>query len=41
VGILKKQGRLMTFGQWLKIGLPFTLLTTVASALFIWALWRS
>jgi Na+/H+ antiporter NhaD/arsenite permease-like protein len=41
VGILKKQGRLMTFGQWLKIGLPFTLLTTAASALFIWALWRS
>jgi Na+/H+ antiporter NhaD/arsenite permease-like protein len=41
VGILRKQGRLMNFGQWLKIGLPFTLLTTAASAAFIWAVWRS
>jgi Na+/H+ antiporter NhaD/arsenite permease-like protein len=40
VGILKKQGRLMSFGQWLKIGLPFTLITTAASAAFIWVVWR-
>jgi Na+/H+ antiporter NhaD/arsenite permease-like protein len=40
VGILKKEGISMNFGQWLKIGIPFTLLTTGASALFIWLVWR-
>jgi Na+/H+ antiporter NhaD/arsenite permease-like protein len=39
VGILRKQGVTMGFGQWLKIGLPFTVLTTAASALFIWLIW--
>jgi Na+/H+ antiporter NhaD/arsenite permease-like protein len=40
VGILKKAGISMSFGHWLKIGLPFTLLTTGASALFLWFVWR-
>jgi Na+/H+ antiporter NhaD/arsenite permease-like protein len=40
VGILRKQGRAVSFGQWLKIGLPFTLLTTAASAACIWLIWR-
>jgi Na+/H+ antiporter NhaD/arsenite permease-like protein len=48
VGILRKQDaapeaaqeRQMNFGQWLKIGVPFTLLTTAASAVFIWVVWR-
>jgi Na+/H+ antiporter NhaD/arsenite permease-like protein len=40
VGILRKQGVKMAFSQWLKIGLPFTLLTTAASAVFIWLVWR-
>jgi Na+/H+ antiporter NhaD/arsenite permease-like protein len=40
VGILRKQGRETSFLQWLKIGLPFTLLTTTASAAFIWIVWR-
>jgi Na+/H+ antiporter NhaD/arsenite permease-like protein len=40
VGILRKQGVQMNFGQWLKIGVPFTLLTTAASAVFIWFVWR-
>jgi Na+/H+ antiporter NhaD/arsenite permease-like protein len=40
VGILKKAGVSMNFGHWLKIGLPFTLLTTGASSLFIWLVWR-
>jgi Na+/H+ antiporter NhaD/arsenite permease-like protein len=39
VGILRKQGVPMDFGQWLKIGFPFTILTTGASALFIWLVW--
>jgi len=40
VGILRKNGVTMNFGQWLKIGLPFTVFTTAASALFIWVVWR-
>jgi Na+/H+ antiporter NhaD/arsenite permease-like protein len=41
IGILKKQGRQCSFAQWLKISLPFTFLTTVASAAFIWFVWYS
>jgi Na+/H+ antiporter NhaD/arsenite permease-like protein len=40
VGLLRKQGVKMNFVQWLKIGLPFTALTTAASALFVWIVWR-
>jgi Na+/H+ antiporter NhaD/arsenite permease-like protein len=40
VGILRKQGVMMDFGQWLKIGFPFTILTTAVSSLCIWLLWR-
>jgi Na+/H+ antiporter NhaD/arsenite permease-like protein len=40
VGILRKQGLQMNFTQWLRIGLPFTLLTTFSSAVFIWLVWR-
>jgi len=40
VGILRKQDVSMNFGQWLKIGVPFTLITTAASALFVWLVWR-
>jgi Na+/H+ antiporter NhaD/arsenite permease-like protein len=39
VGILRRQGVLMNFGQWLKIGGPFTILTTAVSALFVWLVW--
>jgi Na+/H+ antiporter NhaD/arsenite permease-like protein len=40
VGILGKQGVKMGFGRWLRIGLPFTILTTGVSAFFIWIVWR-
>lgn len=40
VGILKKQNITMSFADWLKIGLPFTLLTTVAASGFLWLVWR-
>nr|WP_223292822.1 SLC13 family permease [Breznakiella homolactica] len=40
VGLLKKQGVQMSFGKWLRIGLPFTLLTTAAASAFIWFVWR-
>jgi len=39
-GILRKQGVPMNFGQWLKIGVPFTVITTGVSAAFIWLVWR-
>jgi Na+/H+ antiporter NhaD/arsenite permease-like protein len=39
-GILRKHEVDMGFGKWLKIGLPFTLITVTASALFIWLVWR-
>jgi Na+/H+ antiporter NhaD/arsenite permease-like protein len=40
VGILKKQGVQLNFGQWLKISVPFTLITVAASAAFVWAVGR-
>ncbi|MDR0389170.1 MAG: citrate transporter [Spirochaetaceae bacterium] len=40
VGILRKQGIDMHFGRWLRIGLPFTLITVVASSAFVWFVWR-
>jgi Na+/H+ antiporter NhaD/arsenite permease-like protein len=39
IGILRQQGEKMSFGQWLKIGTPFTLITTAVSAAFIWLVW--
>jgi Na+/H+ antiporter NhaD/arsenite permease-like protein len=40
VGILRKQGYQMNFAQWLRIGLPFTLLTTFSASAFVWLVWR-
>lgn len=39
MGILKKEGYPMSFGGWLKLGAPFTLLTTAAAAAALWAIW--
>jgi Na+/H+ antiporter NhaD/arsenite permease-like protein len=39
VGILKKEGVTLSFPGWLKIGLPFTLITTSAAAVFLWFVW--
>jgi Na+/H+ antiporter NhaD/arsenite permease-like protein len=30
----------VTFPQWLKVGAPFTILTTAAASLFVWFVWR-
>ncbi len=40
IGILKKEGYTVNFPDWIKISLPFTLVTTVASALLVWFVWR-
>jgi Na+/H+ antiporter NhaD/arsenite permease-like protein len=39
VSLVKKEGTKMNFAGWLKIGLPFTLLTTLASAVFTYFIW--
>lgn len=39
MGIVKKEGQPMNFASWLRFGLPFTLLTTGASALLLWFVW--
>jgi Na+/H+ antiporter NhaD/arsenite permease-like protein len=40
VGILRRQGVRTSFLQWLRIGLPFTLLTTASASAFLWFVWR-
>lgn len=40
MGICKKNGYPMKFTDWIKIGLPFTAITTAAASLFVWLLWR-
>ncbi|MDR1894224.1 MAG: anion permease [Spirochaetales bacterium] len=40
LGILKKQGYKTSFAQWLKIGFPFTFITTFCTCVFIWFVWR-
>lgn len=40
VSLADKSGSRVTFWSWLKLAGPFTLLTTAASAGFIWLVWR-
>lgn len=39
VGILKKQGHPCDFAKWLKTGVPFTIITTLAAAVALWVVW--
>lgn len=39
-GLLKKEGYIVRFREFLKIGLPFTLAAVLAAYLFIWFVWR-
>lgn len=39
MGIVKKEGYPMNFGKWLKVGVPFTVLTTASAAAVLWLLW--
>ncbi len=38
-GLLKKEGYKVGFGQFAKMGLPFTLAAVVAAYLFVWLIW--
>lgn len=40
VGLVKKEGYKVNFFEWVKIGVPFTILTTTASAIFTYFIWR-
>ena len=40
MGILKKEGYPISFKGWLKIGAPFTFVTTLSAALFLWFVWK-
>lgn len=39
VGLLKKQGYDISFSQFARVGLPFTIFAVFAGALFIWIFW--
>ncbi len=39
-GLCKKEGYIVSFGEWVKVAGPFTALTTIASSLFVWLVWR-
>jgi len=38
-GILKKEGHEVKFGQFMKIGIPFTLVAVTTASIFIWLVW--
>jgi Na+/H+ antiporter NhaD/arsenite permease-like protein len=40
VGLLRKEGYTVSTGDFVRIGLPFTLAATSAGALFLWLVWR-
>jgi Na+/H+ antiporter NhaD/arsenite permease-like protein len=40
-GLLKKEGYHVKFGEFAKIGLPFTLAAVTAAYLFVWFVWRT
>jgi Na+/H+ antiporter NhaD/arsenite permease-like protein len=40
-GLLKKEGYHVRFGEFAKIGLPFTLAAVTAAYLFVWFVWRT
>ena len=39
MGIIKKEGNEISFKKWMRIGVPFTVITTVASSVLLWVLW--
>ena len=40
MGIVKKEGYPRKFRDWLKVAVPFTILTTGISAIVLWGLWN-
>jgi Na+/H+ antiporter NhaD/arsenite permease-like protein len=40
VGLLSRRGHHVTFGEFMKIGVPFTLVATFSAFIFVWFVWR-
>ncbi len=38
--MLEHRGSHVGFGRFMRIGVPFTVVATVAATLFIWVFWR-
>jgi Na+/H+ antiporter NhaD/arsenite permease-like protein len=38
-GLLKKEGYPVRFGEFVRIGLPFTLWAVIPAAIFLWFVW--
>ena len=39
IGILQKEGYTVSTGDFVRIGIPFTLIAVLSGAVIIWALW--
>mgnify|MGYP005841693921 CR=1 FL=1 len=39
IGLLKKRGHMVTFGQFMRIGIPFTVAAVIAACIFVWLIW--
>jgi Na+/H+ antiporter NhaD/arsenite permease-like protein len=39
IGILKKQGHLVSFREFMAVGVPFTIAAVVAASIFVWWIW--
>ena len=40
VGLLKKEGYTVSFGEFMRIGLPYTMIAVLAGYLYLWLVWR-
>ncbi|MBN1548265.1 MAG: hypothetical protein JW902_16560 [Syntrophaceae bacterium] len=39
LGLLRKEGHIVSFGQFMRIGIPFTLAAVCAASAFVWMVW--
>jgi Na+/H+ antiporter NhaD/arsenite permease-like protein len=39
IGLLRKQGHLVSFGEFVRLGLPYTLAAVTAAGAFVWWAW--
>lgn len=39
LGMLRKQGHMVSFRQWMGIGIPFTLAAVLSACVFVWVVW--
>ncbi len=40
MGIAKKHGYPVSFGEFMKMGIPFTVAATLAGSMFVWWIWQ-